>query len=376
VLKANFGKPPTIQLDHSLAGGESDDDELRLAGPGEMGVRAEALPPGKYPLNTEAYSVEEMWSTQMIAHYTKAQGSNPSYDKTTGKTGVLAGEEREITVRTNDGFTFPVDVRIEYVIEPRHAPVVVARLGDDEGERFRNALNSAVRAIFRNNAEKVRALDYVQQRSQQEVQSLQMLAQQMARFGVTVTAVRIGDVGDEQTLGLLLKTQTDREIAKQELTTFQEQQKAAEEQKRLNKAKQESEEERKLATAAYGAKIATETAKQKITEATAEAEAIAIRARAQADAYQLIASQIGRANAAMIELLKIVGEKNIQIVPRVMVMGNQAGGSGNGGGPETAALVGTILDMMVTKDEQPSPATAPPPTQRVTPVSSPRPPSQ
>lgn len=377
VLKANFGTPPTIKLDHRLAGDAvSDDDELRLAGVGEMGVRAVALPPGKYPLNTEAYSVEEMWTTQMIAHFAKALGGNPSYDQTTGKTGHLTSEEREITVRTSDGFTFPVDVRIEYVIEPKHAAIVVARLGDDEGERFRNALNSAVRAIFRNNAETVKALDYVQQRSQQEEQSLQMLAQQMARFGVTVTAVRIGDVGDEQTLGQLLKTQTDREIAKQELTTFQEQQKAAEEQKRLNKAKQESEEERKLATAAYAAKIATEAAKQRITEATAEAEAIAIRARAQADAYQLIASQIGKANAAMIELLKIVGEKNIQIVPRVMVMGDQAGGSSNGGGPETAALVGTILDMMVTKDEQPSPATAPPPTQRVTPVSSPRPPSQ
>jgi hypothetical protein len=376
VLKANFGKPPTIQLDHSLVAGVGDDDELRLAGPGEMGVRAEVLPPGKYPLNTEAYSVAEMWSTQMIAHYTKAQASNPAYDRSTGKTDAHIGEEREITVRTNDGFTFPVDVRIEYVIEPKHAPIVVARLGDDEGERFRNALNSAVRAIFRNNAEKVKALDYVQQRSQQEVQSLQMLAQQMARFGVTVTAVRIGDVGDEQTLGGLLKTQTDREIAKQELTTFQEQQKAAEEQKRLNKAKQESEEERKLATAAYAAKIATETAKQKVTEATAEAEAIAIRARAQSDAYQLIASQIGKANAAMIELLKIVGERNIQIVPRVMVIGDQAGGSGRGGGPETAALVGTILDMMVTKDEQSTPTTAPPPTQRVTPVSAPRAPSQ
>jgi uncharacterized membrane protein YqiK len=185
-----------------------------------------------------------------------------------------------------------------------------------------------------------------------------MLARQMSRFGVTITAVRIGDVGDQQTLGALLKTQTDREIAKQELITFQEQQKAAEEQKKLNKAKQESEEERRLATAAYGAKIAEETSKQRITEAESEAKAIALRAKAQADAYQLIAQQIGKNNAAMIELLKIVGEKGIVIAPRVMVVGDRSGLGGSSGSmnAESTALIGTMLDTMVSKETGPQPA--------------------
>jgi uncharacterized membrane protein YqiK len=369
VLKANFGKSPSLVTRtvgwpvpiqpgaHALDSMPDNDeqDELRLADAGEMGIRAEVLPPGKYALNTDAFTVVEVWTTQMISHYTAAAARNPS---SSGKSSGNENEEREITVRTSDGFTFPVDVRVEYVIEPRNAPIVVARLGDDEGDRFKNALNSAVRAIFRNNAEGVRALDYVQQRSHQESQSMQMLAQQMSRFGVTVTAVRIGNVGDEQTLGALLKTQTDREIAKQELITFQEQQKAAEEQKRLNKATQESEEERKLATAAYSAKIAEETAKQRITEAQGEAQAITIRAKAEADAYQLIAQQIGKGNAAMIEILKIVGEHNIQIAPRVMVTGGSAVGNGSSAMStgETAALVGTMLDTLVNREPENNPA--------------------
>jgi uncharacterized membrane protein YqiK len=182
-----------------------------------------------------------------------------------------------------------------------------------------------------------------------------MLVDQMARFGVTITAVRIGDVGDEESLGDLLKTQTDRELAKQELITFQEQQKAAEEQKKLNKAKQESEEERRLATAAYAAKIAQETAKQKVTEAEGEAQAIMVRAKAQADAYQQIAQQIGKTNAAMLEMLKIVGERNIQIAPRVMVIGGGAGSGGASNG-ETVALIGTLLDTLVTREEDEAPA--------------------
>ncbi|MFN9970554.1 MAG: SPFH domain-containing protein, partial [Phycisphaerae bacterium] len=228
--------------------------------------------------------------------------------------------------------------------------IVVAKLGDDEGARFRNALNSAVRAIFRNNAEGVRALDYVQQRSHQESQSLSALTKQMSRFGITVTAVRIGNVGDEKTLGALLKTQTDREIAKQEQQTFQEQQKAAEQKKSLARVTQESEEEKKLATAAYSVKIAEEAQKQKIVEAKAEAESTKIKATAQSDAYRLIAEQIGKSNAALVEILKIVGEKNIQIAPRVMVSGDKGmGGAGT-------ALIGTMLDSMVSKDETPAPA--------------------
>lgn len=355
VLKANFGAPASIEVAGVSAGAPSElnakgsapalqriDDEgkLRLAGADEMGVRADVLGPGKYPLNTNAYSVVEIWTTQMISHYTEAHASNPTSDPA----GAHMQEERAITVRTNDGFTFPVDVRIEYHVKPENAPIVVAKLGDDEGERFRNALNSAVRATFRNNAENVRALDYVQQRSQQESQSLAMLAESMAHFGVSVTAVRIGNVGDEKTLGALLKTQTDREIAKQEQLTFQEQQKAAEQKKQLSRTTQESEEERKLATANYEVKISQQGKERKIIEASAEAEAIKIRAVAQADAYEQIARQIGKSNAAMIEVLKLVGERNIQITPRVMVVGGESGNTGT-------ALMGTMLDRMIDRSE-------------------------
>jgi regulator of protease activity HflC (stomatin/prohibitin superfamily) len=373
VIKSNTGTPPSQRVQGIPAVGgavvpEKDDDVLRLAKTGEMGIRAEVLPPGKYPLNTDAFTVTEIWTTQMIAQFTRASAMSNVSNSMLQQQNVHGGgggrphdasmEEREITVRTSDGLTFPVDVRIEYVIEPRNAPIVVARLGDDEGERFRNALNSAVRAIFRNNAENVRALDYVKQRSHQESQSLKMLTDQMARFGVTVTAVRIGNVGDEQTLGPLLKTLTDREIAEQERLTFVEQEKAAEKKRELTRAVQEAEEAKKLATAEYAVKIAEQDKQKVIIAANAEAESIRIRAEAQAKAYSEIAAQIGAGNAALIELLKIVGERNIQITPRVMVNGGTGGPgpvSGAGGHGETTALIGTMLDSMLSRDDQPTP---------------------
>ncbi len=342
VLKSNFGTEPTI----STKVGE-DDEPVILADAGEKGILAEPLHPGKYPVNTKAYSVSIISTRETIIRFTAGekgymlQGSSGS-----ARNMANANEQREITVRTSDGFTFPVDVRVEYKIEPKNAPIVVAKLGADR-EPLLAKLNSTVRAIFRNNAESVKALDYVNQRSIQESQSLAMISKEMARMGVTITGVRIGDVGDEETLGKLLNTQRDREIAVQEQITFQEQQKAAMQQKELSKTTQEAEEEKRLATASYEVKIAEQDKEKRIIEARAHAESIEIEATAQANAYKMIADQIGKANAAMIEVLKVIGENRIEITPRVMVTGSSDGKSSG----ETVALIGTMLDQMVKDAE-------------------------
>ena len=341
VLKSNFGGSPSLErvvVD--------DAEPVLLAKPGEKGVRAAPLPPGKYPVNTSAFSVSSVSTSETIVRFTAASAGGD-------------GEQREINVRTSDGFTFPVDVRIEYRIDPENAPVVVAKLGSD-GQPLLAKLNSTVRAIFRNNAESVKALDYVNQRSQQESQSLAMIGAEMAQVGVTISGVRIGDVGDVASLGELLKTQTDREIALQEQVTFQEQQRAAEQEKELTRTQQEAEEERRLATARYEVQIAEQAQQQRIIQAEAEAEAIRIEAEARAKAYELVAGQIGPGNAALVELLRVVGENQINITPRVMVSGaaggvNQAPGVQAAGpaSPETVALIGTMLDTMIDRTPEP-----------------------
>ncbi len=341
VLKSNFGAEPT----RSVKVGE-DDDPVVLANPGEKGIQAEPLQPGKYPVNTKAYSVSIISTRETIIRFTAGEKGYLPEGQRAPIDSASANEQREITVRTSDGFTFPVDVRVEYKIEPKNAPIVVAKLGADR-EPLLAKLNSTVRAIFRNNAESVKALDYVNQRSIQESQSLAMISKEMARMGVTVTGVRIGDVGDEETLGKLLNTQRDREIAVQEQITFQEQQKAAMQQKELSKTQQEAEEEKRLATASYEVKIAEQDKEKRIIEAKAQAEAIEIEATAQANAYKMIADQIGKANAAMIEVLRVIGENGIEITPRVMVTGSSDGTSSS----ETVALIGTMLDQMVKDAE-------------------------
>ncbi|NIL97237.1 MAG: hypothetical protein GTO53_06590 [Planctomycetales bacterium] len=332
VVKSNVGPRPKRK-----EGDEAKDPGARrLVKQGERGIWSTALLEGQYYLNTKAFEITKVSTRKHIVRYTAGQAQRAG-----------GTEEREIMVRTSDGFTFPVDVRVEYEIRPSDAPILVATVGDDQ-EGLRTVMNSVVRAIFRNNAEGVKALNYVQQRSSQESQSLQMLRDELQPLGVSVTGVRIGDVGDEQTLGTLLKTQTDREIALQEQETFKEQQRAAEQQKELSKTQQEAEEEKRLATASYSVQIAEREKEKRIIEATAEAEAVRIRAEAQAQAFQKIAQQIGPGNTALIEVLKTVGEQQIPITPRVMVVGEGAGAAD----AQTTALIGTMLDSMIDKKPQ------------------------
>ena len=76
---------------------------------------------------------------------------------------------------------------------------------------------------------------------------------------------------------------------------------------------------------------------------------------AQAQAFQEIAQQIGSGNAALLEMLKVIGERGIQITPRVMV--SDAKGGAAGATPETIALIGTMLDSMIAQ-ERPAPMTS------------------
>ena len=168
-----------------------------------------------------------------------------------------------------------------------------------------------------------------------------MLIKELSEYGITILAVRIGDVGDEKTLGSLLKTQTDREIALQEQATFEEQQRAAEKQKALESTRQEAVEEKRLATAAYGVKVAEQEKQKRIIDAQAEAEQIKLVAEAKAQAYSMISEVIGANNAALLEIMKIVALENIKITPDVMV-GGQGGGM-------TDALMGTVLKDMINR---------------------------
>ena len=302
---------------------------------GERGIWRKPLIPGEYFMHTKAHEFKDILTMKVRVAYSpedKKEQDNVALDP--------------IIVRSKDGFEFPVDVRVVYHIEPSDAPWVVATIGDDDYV-LDKVMTPAVRSIFRNLMGRSKALDFVADRELKQREAKSLIAKKCAVHGVTVDEVLIGRVGDDATLGALMKTQKDREIAVQQQVTLGVQQKAAEQQKELSKTQQEAEEEKSLAKAAYEVQRAqqrklqaqedadAEAIKVKVA-AEAEAEKIRTIARAEADGYTMKVTALGRDTVRTIEALRIVGDANLRITPNVMVSGGTEG--------VVSALAGTLLN--------------------------------
>ena len=362
VIKANAGKayqPQTGDPATTING-------VALVPKGYQGIWQEALTPGAYNLHPDAFQVVNVQTTNLVYTY--------------------KGDDA-ITVRSSDGFTFPVDVRVSVAISAKLAPLVVAMLGNPHavtaGDAGRGdssnsqlaargaatashpvsalearAILPTVRAIFRNTAETMNALKFVGSRSEVETAASTRFKTEMKQFHLDTEGLFIGniDLGATDAGKTLLATQTDREVALNQQQTFSEKMRAEESRATFIKAQEEAEQQRQLAQATYKVRVAEQEAKAREAEAKGEASYISITAEAKQKAYTMMAGAIGPEGVTMLELMKMVSEGKIQITPHVMV--------GGAGGGTTDALAGTILGGMLPKVQvqtaPTTPATPPP----------------
>ncbi|MCX8039322.1 MAG: SPFH domain-containing protein [Planctomycetota bacterium] len=313
------------------------------------GIWREPLPPGAYYINTHAYAPTIVKTTQRVYTY---QQQGP---RSAGKGVAAAAAQQEdwsVTVRSRDGFSFPVDVRVVCAVEAAHAPQLVALLGDpdrhmrDEQEDEELEVLEAriilptVRAIFRNVAEGMNALEFVNARSQVERVATERVKAELARYFVTCDGVYVGNIHLDATDAgrKLLATQTDTEVAKNQQTLYAEQRKAEEARAAFVKAQEEAEQQRNLAQATYAVKVKEQQAQARAAEARGEADYQRITGEGRAAAYRAMVEALGKEAVTQLELLKLVAEGRVQITPQVMV-------SAPGGALD--ALTGTLLRQAV-----------------------------
>ncbi len=351
VVTARTGK--LITTDQLTGSGEGDVvtvNGVPLVGEGFRGIWKEALKPGAYYLNTNAYVPTVVKTTQRI--YTYQQAVHRQASK-----AVSQNMDWSVTVRSKDGFSFPIDVRVACAVEAKDAPYLVALLGDpdrqvkdEQEDEELEILESkiilpAVRAIFRNVAETMNALEFVNARSQIEKQANDRLSIELAKARITSHGVFLGNIHLDATEAgkKLIATQTDREVAVNEQVLFAEQRKAQESRAAFVKAQEEAEQQRNLAQATYEVLVKEQGAKARAAEARGEADYQIITGEGRAKGYDAMVKSLGQQSVAQLELLRLVAEGKVQITPQVMVVGDGAGGM-------TDALMGTILRQAVSKE--------------------------
>ncbi len=357
VVKANAG---------AIYAGE---DKLTVNGvdivpQGFRGIWRKPLLPGAYNLHPEAFQVIKVKTTQRVYTYEAVgHAGAPSPAK---RGGSQSSTDYSINVRSKDGFTFPVDVRLSLSVAADNAPYLVALLGDpdrvvkdtqedDELEilEARLVLPTA-RAALRNVAETLGALEYVASRSRVEQMTAKLVESEFNPYKLTFLGAFIGAIGLDATEAgqQLLLTQTDKEVASNQRATYEQQRQAEVARQQFIRAREEAEQQMKLVDAEFAVKTAAERAKAQIESAKGEAEQIRITAEARKKSYDLLAAAIGKEGVTMLESLRLVQEGNIRITPDILVQGGAGGDSGG----LTDALSATILRQQL--QQKPAAASA------------------
>ena len=113
----------------------------KIVSKGAKGVWAEALTPGKYPLNMKICKVEHVPTTNIVLNWANAKNESHQLDANLST----------ITVRSSDGFSFNLDVSQIIHIAADAAPKVIARFGN-MNNLVTQVLEPLIGNYFRNSA--------------------------------------------------------------------------------------------------------------------------------------------------------------------------------------------------------------------------------
>jgi len=259
-----------------------------------------------------------------------------------------------ITVRSGDGFAFNLDVAQIIHIGSQEASKVISRVGSVQN-LVDHVLQPIVGNYFRNAAQQYTALDFLGERGKRQVEAAQYVHRALSTYDVEAIDTLIGDIDLPEEL---LRTQTERKIAEEERKTYEAQKLAQEQRQLLVRETSMADIQREMVKAERGVEIARleadatiEAAKggAEATRLQAEGDAAAILAtgKAQARAYRLGAEALGGQSYVSLQLMQLVGQNSVRIVPDVSV----SGGSGSG---LVDGLLGVMLHNQIEEAKAPA----------------------
>jgi uncharacterized membrane protein YqiK len=314
-----------------------------LVRPGHKGVWVEPLYPGKHPLNTRVMKVEPVPTTNIVLNWASRTESH-AYD----------AKLSSITVRSKDGFGFNLDVSQIIHVGALDAPKVISRVGSMQN-LVDHVLQPIVGNYFRNAAQAYTVLDFLSARAERQVEAASHIRRAIGAYDVQAIDTLIGDIHPPEDL---MHTLTERKIAEEQKKTYEVQEAAQRQRQQLVRETANAEIQRELVQSEQGVRMSELRAASAVKQAGGEAESLrlhaqgeadATRARAggeaeairatgeaRADAYRVGVAALGPQAFATLQLMQVVGERNVRIVPDVAV-------SGNGEGSLVGALMGTLL---------------------------------
>lgn len=301
-----------------VSGVEFKHGDLVMAG--HKGVWVTPAYPGKHPLNTRVMKVELVPTTNIVLNWaTRTEAHH--YDE----------KLQSITVRSKDGFAFNLDVSQIIHVGALDAPKVISRVGSMQN-LVDHVLQPIVGNYFRNSAQDFTVLDFLSARSQRQADAAEHIRTAIGAYDVQAIDTLIGDINPPVQL---MQTQTDRKIAEEQKKTYEVQEAAQKQRQQLVRQTSLADIQQQVVGAEQGVSIAELHANANVKQATGEAESTRLRAigeaeairatgQAKAEAYRAGVESLGAQGYTVMQLMQIVGERNVRIVPDVAVSGATA----------------------------------------------------
>ncbi len=333
-----------------------------LVANGERGVWRDPLLPGKYAFNTYAGRVTMVPTTNFILKWeTSAVGSH-KFDEN------LA----EVSLITRDAFepTLPVSVVVH--IDYRKAPLVIQRFGDIK-KLVEQTLDPMVSAYFKNVGQTRTLIELLQDRSAIQSQSGEEMKVKFGAYNLELQEVLIGTPrpaqgGDDQIEKILTQLR-QRQIADEQVGTYERQKLAAQKERELREAEAFAKQQTAITESQLSIQVQQNAGKANLARSEQEAQQRRTLAKADADSIRLlgegeagkvvalaraeaekvtkvglataeaIASQVEASGGARYQLARQVAERfaealetsGVDVVPKVQITGSGADGAGSGG---------------------------------------------
>lgn len=322
-----------------LSGGEYKHGELVQRG--EKGVWSEPLMPGKYAFNTYAGQVIMVPTTNIILKWNKDEVGTHRFDENLSA----------IELITKDAFEPVLPLSVVMHIDYRKAPLVIQRFGDIK-KLVDQTLDPMVAAYFKNIGQTRTLIQLIQERSQIQQQSSQEMQDRFAHYNLELEEVLIGtpaSSANDRKIEEILAQLRDRQIAIEQIETYNRKQQAAAKERELRQAEAIAKQQTALTESEISITIQSnegkasyqrslqEAAKIKaISEAEAERDARIGIARAIAVEEQVRAyggPQFQVLQQALERFSQAIENSGIEVVPRMVVT---TGGGENGGGSYSA----------------------------------------
>jgi uncharacterized membrane protein YqiK len=291
-----------------------------LVNVGHKGVWVTPLYPGKHPLNTRVMKVELVPTTNIVLNWASRTEAH-HYDE----------KLSSITVRSKDGFAFNLDVAQIIHVGALDAPKVISRVGSMQN-LVDHGLQPIVGNYFRNSAQDYTVLDFLSARSQRQIEAAEHIRKAIGAYDVQAIDTLIGDINPP---AQLMQTQTERKIAEEQRKTYEVQEAAQKQRQQLVRQTSLADIQHQVVGAEQGVNIAELEANAHVKQATGDSESVRLRAlgeaeairatgQAKAEAYRVGVESLGAQGYTIMQLMQIVGERNVRIVPDVAVSGASA----------------------------------------------------